>query len=93
MTTRSAAVKLRRLSLALEGNIVTPAEFGSAGLGLLIDKADHDPIPLMLTLPESHQQLIVAEVQKLSGIGDAQREYHSQARIVCEAIVSHYQSY
>ena len=102
MTTNSAAEKLPRQSRALDRGIITEAEFASSCVAYLIDEPDHDPLPVLLALPEPHQQLVVADVVAFSeidyyypppvdgGSEQHQREYQSQARIVCDAILAHF---
>ena len=102
MTTNSAAEKLPRQSRALDRGIITEAEFASSCLAYLIDEPDHDPLPVLLALPEPHQRLVVADVVTFSevdynhpppadgGSEELQRDYQSQARIVCDAILAHF---
>ena len=102
MTTNSAVEKVTRQSRALDRGIITDAEFASSCLAYLIDEPNHDPLPVLLALPVSHQQLVVACVVEFSkidyyyppsadgGSEKRQREYQSQARIVCDAILAHF---
>ena len=104
MTTNSAAEKLPGQSRALDRGIITEAEFASSCLAYLIDEPNHDPLPVLLALPEPHQRLVVADVVTFSkndyyypppaggGSEERQREYQSQARIVCDAILAHFKS-
>ncbi len=102
MTTNSAAEKLARQSRALNRGIITEAEFASSCLAYLIDEPEHDPLPLLLALPEPHQRLVIADAVTFSeidcyypptvdgGSEELQRKYQSQARIMCDAILAHF---
>jgi len=102
MTANSAAERLTRQSRALDRGIITDAEFASSCLAYLVDEPSHDPVPVLLALPESHQALVVAEAVKFSkidyyypppsdgGSERRQRQYQSQARVVCDAILGHF---
>ena len=102
MTTNSAAEKLPHQSRCLERGIITEPEFASSCLAYLIDEPNFDPVPVLLLLPKPHLNLIVANVVEFSqidyyyppppdgGSEKLQREYQSQARIVCDAILAHF---
>ena len=100
MTTNSAAEKLPRLSRGLILGVITEKEFSTACVGFLIDEPTHDPVPLLLELPDDHRALIVAEVVGFSkidyylpshdGADEWQRERQTQACIVCDAILAHF---
>ena len=101
MTANSAAEKLARLSRGLIRAVITEREFSTACVGFLIDEPTHDPIPLLLELPDDHRALILAEVVEFSKIDyclpshdgstdEWQRQRQSEARIVCDAILAHF---
>ena len=101
MTANSAAEKLPRQSRGLMSSVITEKEFSTSCLAFLIDEPTHDPVPLLLDLPDEQRALIVAEVVEFSKIdyyltprdgGDDewQRDRQTQARIVCEAILAHF---
>lgn len=78
--------------------MITHSEFASSCLAYLIDDFHSDPVPILDELPDEDRALVVAEALAFAeidyyypppegGSDEIQREYQSQARRVCEAIL------
>jgi|GEM_PF-5685456 len=100
--TNFAAEKIPHQSRCLDRGLITEEEFASSCVAYLIDEPNSDPVPLLCDLPDGKRALIVAHVSDFAktnyllpspkdcGSDEQQREYQSQAQIVCDAILAHF---